>query len=491
MENNELIQPEPGPNRQRWAILRIVVLLTFMSTLDSSIVNIALPILSANLHEPISTITWVVTSYLIVISALMLLFGRLGDIKGNTLIFKYGILGFTAGSLLCGVSVSLVMLVVSRIIQAVGAAATMATSQGIIMQSFPASERGRALGFNGTSVALGSLIGPPLGGFIIAAFNWNFIFLINVPIGIAAFILAARILPKGTAVPERLDVKGAVLFGLSAAFLFYAIGSGEGVDFLNPLIVSGILTGLVLLAAFIFAERRCTQPLLDLSIFRNVLFSISIVCSFLVFVSLSSINILQPFYLQNARGLSSLAAGLMMMIYPVILAIAAPLSGYLSDKIGQKIPTLIGLCLSTIGYVGAAMMTVTTSFALTGFVYALLGLGNGLFQSPNTSLIMSSVPKNKLGVAGSINALVRNLGFIFGVLLATTVLFSSMSALYGGRVNDYVPGRPDLFIHGMRNAYLAVAGTCFAGMLITATRLFSRKTSNKENPGAGCETVRD
>ncbi|MCL2342355.1 MAG: MFS transporter, partial [Firmicutes bacterium] len=235
-------------------------------------------------------------------------------------------------------------------------------------------------------------------------------------------------------------------------------------------------------AVFILVERRQRQPMLDLSIFKNTLFTVSTICAFLVFVSLSSINILQPFYLQDARGLNSLTAGLVMMIYPVVLAVAAPLSGYLSDRIGQKSPTLIGLCLSTIGYVGAALMTVRTSLLLTGFVYGFLGVGNALFQSPNTSLIMSTVPKDKLGVAGSVNALARNMGFIFGVLLATSVLFASMSALYGQRVNDYVQGRPDLFIYGMRATYLVIAGVCFVGVLITAFRLFSRGKPKNERP---------
>ncbi|MCL2462883.1 MAG: MFS transporter, partial [Defluviitaleaceae bacterium] len=314
----------PAPDPRRWTILRIVVLMTLMSTLDSSIVNIALPNLSATMNEPISIITWVVTSYLIVICALALFFGRLGDIKGNTRIFKFGIIVFTSGSLLCGLSVNLTMLVISRVIQAVGAAAAMSTSQGIITHAFPAHDRGRALGFNGTSVAIGSLIGPPLGGIIVSALNWHFIFLINVPIGIVAFILAMRVLPKGKTVRESLDMKGIILFGLGAVAIFCAIGSGEDVDFLNPWVISVIALGVVLLVLFIIVERWQKQPMLDLSIFRNALFSVSVICAFLVFVSLSSINILQPFYLQNARSLSSLAAGLMMMIYPVVLAVAAP-----------------------------------------------------------------------------------------------------------------------------------------------------------------------
>ena len=464
-----------GPDPRRWMILRIVILITLMSSLDGNIVNIALPILSDRLNEPMSAITWIVTSYLLVICALALFFGRLGDIKGNTLIFKFGIIVFTCGSLLCGISVNLATLVICRIIQAVGAAASMATSQGIITQLFPPNERGRALGFNGTSVALGAMIGPPLGGFIISALSWHFIFLINVPIGAVAFILARRILPKGATLDEKLDIKGVILFGLSVALILCAIGSGEYMDFLNPLIGAALLIGIILFAAFIVTELRQKQPMLDLSIFKNSLFTISVACAFLVFVSLNSINILQPFYLQNACGLNALTAGLMMMIYPVILAVAAPLSGYLSDRIGQRLPTLIGLCFSVMGYVGAAFMTVSTSLVLTGFVYGFLGLGNALFQSPNTSLIMSSIPRHKLGVAGSINGLVRNLGFIIGVLLTTTILFSSMSARYGRPVNDYIAERPDLFIYGMRITYLSMACICFIGVLITATRLYTWK----------------
>ena len=160
-----------------------------------------------------------------------------------------------------------------------------------------------------------------------------------------------------------------------------------------------------------------------------------------------------------------------MMIYPIIMAVVSPLAGHLSDRIGQKIPTLIGLCLASIGYAGAAFMTVDASLVITGVVYFILAVGNALFQSPNVSLIMSSVPANKLGVAGSINAFVRNVGLIVGVLVSATALFAAMSARYGQPVNDYVQGRPDLFIYGMRAAYLVVAGICFAGALITALRL--------------------
>ena len=183
---------------KRWLILLTTVLLTFMAVLDSSIVNVALPVMAKKLDVSMASIEWVVTSYLIVIVGAILIFGRLADIKGKTTIFKFGIIIFTIGSLACGISNSLVMLVFSRGLQAIGAAATMATSQGIITHVFPSSERGRALGINGTFVALGAMIGPPIGGIIVSALSWNYIFLINLPIGILAFILAKNTLPKSS-----------------------------------------------------------------------------------------------------------------------------------------------------------------------------------------------------------------------------------------------------------------------------------------------------
>ena len=465
--------PETAPHPQRWKMLRITSTMSFLASLDTSIVNIALPGMSTTMNEPASSVTWIVTSYLIAICALMLFFGRLGDIKGNTKVYKSGVIIFTAGSLLCGISINLPTLVIARIVQAVGAASVMANNQGIIIQNFHANERGRAIGFNATCVALGTMLGPPLGGFIISTLSWHFIFLVNVPIGVVIYILCRRMLPKGVAVNESLDIKGALLFGLGAVLIFCAIGGGENVNFVNPFVISAILVGLVLMVVFILVERGQKHPMLDLSIFKNSLFTISVASALMVYASISSINIIQPFYLQKARGLTSFASGLILMTYPLVLAIASPFAGYLSDKIGQKIPTLVGLCISTTGYICAAFMTVNSSLVFSGLVYGLLGIGNALFQSPNTSLIMSSAPRNKVGVAGSINSLARNVGFIFGVLLSTSILFNAMSARYGRHVNDYIQGRPDLFVYGMRITYLVIAGVCFAGALLTAFRQFS------------------
>lgn len=465
--------------KNRWLILFNVVLMTFMACLDSSIVNVALPKMSEKLNVTMAAIEWVVTSYLIIISATILIFGRLGDIKGKTRIFKFGVVLFTIGSLMCGITSSLPFLVVARVIQAIGAAGTMSTSQGIITQVFPNNERGRALGISGTFVALGTMVGPPLGGFIVAL-RWEYIFLINVPIGILTFFMALRILPKAeTQLGEKLDLRGSILFIIAVVLMFGSITQGQTVGYTDPMIITGFVISIVALILFIILERKITAPLLHLSIFENKLFSLSIFCGFISFIAISCPNIIQPFYLQYAQKLSSSVTGLFMMIYPLVLAIVAPVSGYLSDKIGSEFLTFLGLMFTSTGLFLMSTLTQYSSLALLVVFVIIMSIGNGLFQSPNNSLIMSTVPKNKLGIAGSVNALIRNLGMVFGISLSTTLLYNRMSSKAGVHVVDYVPGRDDIFIYGMRWVYIVAAIICISGAALTAFRLYSMRQRKK------------
>lgn len=463
-------------NKSRWLILFTVVCMTFMCCLDSSIVNVALPVMADKLSVTMASIEWVVTSYLIVISATILIFGRLGDMKGKTNVFRFGIILFTFGSLMCGLSGSLPLLVLSRVVQAIGAAATMSTSQGIITQVFPNNERGRALGISGAFVALGIMVGPPLGGFIVSALSWKYIFLINVPIGIITFFMSYKNFPKAIRnKSERLDYKGAVLFTLAVIILFGAINRGQEYGYTKPIIILALITSLVFLFAFIFIEKRVEMPLLQLEIFENKLFSISVFCAFISFVAISCSNIIQPFYLQDVLKLTPAVTGIFMMVYPLILTIVAPISGYLSDKIGSEFLTFIGLIFTSIGlFLMSTLNEHSTLWVMSMFI-AIMSVGNGLFQSPNNSLVMSTVPRNKLGIAGSINALVRNLGMVFGISLSTTMLYNRMSHKIGYHVTNYVAGREDVFIYGMRWVYISAAIICIVGAAITAARLYNKK----------------
>ena len=469
-------------HKKRWIILLTTVLLTFMATLDGSIVNVALPVMAQKLSVSMASIEWVVTSYLIVIVGTILIFGRLADIKGKTTIFKLGIIIFTIGSLACGISNSLIMLVFSRGLQAIGAAGTMSTSHGIITHVFPSNERGRALGLNGTFVALGSMIGPPVGGIIVSIFSWQYIFLVNVPIGILALIFAMKTLPKSSNNEnEKLDIKGAVLFGLTMVLLFGALTFGKEIGFSNKIIIISLISSLVLFILFIKVEKGISQPLLNLQIFNNSLFSLSIFCAFISFVAISCSNIILPFYLQYVMKMTPSAAGVIMMVSPIILSVTAPMSGYMSDRVGSEVLTFIGLLGTSLGLF---LISTLTEYSYLGFLIAFIAImtiGNGMFQSPNNSLVMSTVDKDKLGIAGSINALVRNLGMVFGISLSTTLLYSLMSKKIGYHVTGYIEGRDDIFMYGMHYVYMAAAIICAIGAILTAYRLYGIRARVRAN----------
>ena len=215
-------------HKNRWIILAIVVLLPLMSSLDSNIVNIAIPTIEADLKINMASAEWVVSAYLIIISATILLFGRIGDMKSKGLVFINGILVFTIGSFLCGISGNIYLLVASRVVQAIGAGLVMSTNQGIITAVFPVTERGKALGVTGAAVALGALIGAGLGGIIITYLTWHYIFLINVPIGVVAYILARKYIPvEVLKTTEKIDGKGVLTFFISIVFIFSAIMIGQ------------------------------------------------------------------------------------------------------------------------------------------------------------------------------------------------------------------------------------------------------------------------
>lgn len=463
-------------NKNRWVILFVVVMVTFMATLDGSIVNVALPVMAKSLKVTSAGIQVVVTSYLIIISATILIFGRLGDIVGKTKVFKFGIALFTLGSLFCGITSSLPALVFARVIQAIGASGAMANSQGIITHVFPANERGRALGITGTFVALGALIGPPLGGFIIDATSWEYIFLINVPIGIIILFYSFKILPKSHKTAKvRFDGLGALLFVFAIVPLFAALGQGQEIGFTKPIILLGFLIAIISFTLFIMVEKKRENPLLQLQIFENKLFSLSIFCGFISFVAMFCSTIIQPFYLQDVMKFSPSTTGLVLMIYPLILSVVSPFSGHLSDKIGSEILAFIGLVFTSLGLFLMSALNENSSITTMVLFIAVMSIGNGLFQSPNNSLVMSTVPKDKLGIAGSVNALVRNLGMICGIALSTTILYNRMSYKIGYHVTTYVASRNDAFIYGMKTVYIIAAAICMFGAILTSLRLFSSK----------------
>ena len=470
------------PYKNKWIILITILLLTFMSTLDGSIVNVALPTMAKELSVNTQSISWVVSAYLIGICTVILAFGKLGDLKGKMKIFKIGVFSFTVGSLMCGLSPTLPILIISRILQALGAAASMATSQGIITEAFPKNERGRALGLNGTFVALGSMAGAPLGGFLISIFSWNYIFLINIPIGIIAFIFCEKFLPKEHVKARKFpDIKGFLLFVIAIVTFFIAIIQGGALGYGNLFIIISFIISIITFVLFIYVEKKTYEPMLDLDIFKSKLFSISIFCAFLSFVAIFCLLIVNPFYLHYTMEYTPAFTGLLMMFYSVVLTITALFSGILSDKVSSEFLIILGLVVMAIGFFLMTLLNASTPVPMFLALTAIIGFGAGLFQSPNNSLVMSSVSKDKLGIAGSVNALVRNIGMTVGISVATILLYNRMSYKAGYKVLTYIVENDNIFLYGMRYVYIAAGIICIIGAGITFIRFYNSKIKYSTN----------
>ncbi|KLU59368.1 multidrug resistance protein Stp [Peptococcaceae bacterium CEB3] len=418
----------------RWFILANVALGTFMSTLDASIVQVALPTMAIKLHAGLAVLQWVVTAYLLTISSLLPIFGKLADMWGRGRLYLSGFVLFTLGSALCGLTNNIWFLVGMRVLQAVGASMLMANSQALIVAAFPLEERGRALGLSGTMVALGSLTGPALGGILVGLISWRAIFYVNVPIGIVAFLGALVILPNDNAKQEsvRFDSTGSLLFALGMISLLYALNNGQDAGWDSAGILGAFALGLLLLAAFVWAERRTSDPIIDFDIYRNIPFLIGNLSAFLSFAGQFTYTMLMPFYLQTVLNYSATQVGLLMTAFPLAMAIAAPLSGYASDKHGPVALTTGGLATMALGIFYLVLLTPHSPFWQIVPGPLLMGIGAGMFNSPNNSSVMSSVPKSKLGIAGGLNALVRNVGMIVGTTLSVTLFEIRQAALLAG-----------------------------------------------------------
>jgi len=466
---------------RHWLILVAVGLFSFMATLDASIVNIALPTIAKELRIQVNQTTWAVAIYLIGVSALLILFGKLGDLMGKIKIFKIGTVIFTFGSLIAGINLGIWFLLFARFIQALGASMTMSNSFGITTSTFPSQMRGRAMSMIGIFVSLGSVTGPALGGLLLQFLPWSYIFWINVPVGIIAILLGEKLFPKSLPRNQKIyiDWRGTILFFLTIASLFLGIEIGQNLGFDNIFALITIAGACLTLILFIHVELHCKNPLLDLKIFRNQLFTISIISAMLIFITNFFASIIMPFYLQNLREFSPGFAGVIMTTFPIVMLMIGPIGGFLGDKFDKEWITFIGLFFVVFAQLGYTHFNENSSILTIIIFTSINASGTALFQSPNNALVMSSVAHNSLGVAGSVNALARNLGMITGISIATTTLFASMSRKVGHRVTTYIPERPDIFLAGMHTAFFLSFGLALITLLITAFRLFSRINNKK------------
>ncbi|PIU27362.1 MFS transporter [Candidatus Aquicultor secundus] len=440
-----------------WYVLATVFVGTFMGPLDSSIVNIAIPSLTKYFSVGITTVEWVVMAYLLTTSSLLLSTGRLGDMVGHKRIYIIGFLTFTAASALCGISGSVQQLVFFRVVQAVGATCMFSSSPAILTDAFP-TERGKALGLISISVAIGLTVGPTLGGFIVHNFGWRWIFFVNIPIGIIASIMAAFIL-KESKLPtvKRFDFAGATTAFLALFSVLLALSMGDKWGWRSSSTIGLLLAAVVFAAAFLYFENKVEEPMLDLSLFRIRLFTTANISALINYASLFIATFLTPFYLRDVFGESIQTTGLVLTVIPLFIGLVAPISGTLSDKIGSRMLSSLGLTINALALLGLSRTSVSTGILPVALFLGLFGFGAGLFQSPNSSAIMGAVPRHRLGIAAGMQATMRSVGMVLGVAMA------------GAIVGTYAPAGP-ADPHMASAIHIAfVSGSVIAGIGVVAS----------------------
>src|SRR5699024_8932472 len=280
--------------------------------------------------------------------------------------------------------------------------------------------------------------------------------------------------------PKKFDTKGFLAYFVTLLLFFSAIFIGQAVGFTKPYIIVTFVVALICLWLFLRIEQRVANPMIELRIFKNNNFTLGLVAGFFIFVTNFFFNVVSPFYLENALGIAASTAGYILMAFPLVQVVVAPISGKISARVNPIILTIVGLVVIEIAQLGYLAFNLKTSIWFILLFIGLNGLGNGLFQAPNNTMIMSSVETHDLGIAGGLNALSRNLGMIIGVSVSTTVLFLSMSQFYGQPVTTYIEGRPDIFIDGMRVTMTFAVVICLIAIVMSVVRLIKSGRSKNE-----------
>ncbi|GBE03471.1 multidrug resistance protein stp [bacterium BMS3Abin09] len=410
---------------RKWRTLQAVMLGTFIAPLDASIVNTILPFFTSVFHADISLVQWIPTVYLLVISCLILIFGRLGDMVGHKIIYLTGVGLFSVTSLFCGLSQNIWMLITFRGFQGIAGAMLLSVGPAIVTSAFPARERGKALGVFTTSIAIALALGPTLGGMITEYLSWRFVFFINIPIGAFAVMFGLRTIPLGKRNKgQRLDWPGAItLFIFLSSILLYmnkakdwGWSSAGSVMLLVCASVSGVW--------FIRTEKKAPQPMVDLDLFKNRVFALGNVSLLLNFIAAYTVVFLTPFYLTLIMKLPISRVGLVMATFPLVMLVVSPLSGTISDHIGYRVLTCSGMLICSFAMVLFSRLTAANRMMDVVWYLLIFSLGTSAFMTPNSSAVMGSIPKKYLGIASGILANMRSLGMILGIAISGAVFYN-------------------------------------------------------------------
>ena len=482
-------QAAPPPSHDdpsyKWKVLLVTGSGIYMSTLSNGIVNVALPVLTREFDASLVLAQWVVLAYILCITGLLLPAGRLADMLGRKEVFLTGFVVFASGAALCGLAPNLQWLIAARVLQGIGGAMVQANSGALVTLAFPRSERGRALGMIGSSVSAGALSGPVIGGLITAYLGWRWAFYVIVLVSVIATPVGLWLLRKAPVNrDQRFDLPGATLFMLAVGSLMLGLNRGPLSGWSSPLVVGLLSVSLVSTVVFLMVERRVSQPTVDLRLFRNRGFSAAVGAGFLSFLAISTTVLLMPFYFQYVLRLPPDQAGLLLAVQSFTMMVFSPISGWLSDHLGSRMMTSVGLTLEVIGLGSIAMLTENDHPLWAAARLAVLGLALAVFNSPNSSAMYGSVPPERLGLVGGFQALTRNLGQSIGQTLAGTLwsvgtlaavgavaAAGTAGALTGADTSAATQAPPEAMMAGFRLAF-TWATVVAAGALLVS--LFGR-----------------
>jgi EmrB/QacA subfamily drug resistance transporter len=436
----------------RWALASLSLSMLLCS-LGTSIANVGLPTLAQAFNASFQDVQWIVLAYLLAITTLIVSVGRLGDITGRRRLLLSGILLFTSASVLCGVAPTLWLLIAARAGQGLGAAIMMALSMAFVGETVPKAKTGSAMGLLGTMSALGTALGPSLGGVLIAGLGWRAIFLVNVPLGILTFVLAYRSLPEDRRGPKTeragFDTMGTLLLALTLAAYALAMTLGRGR--FGPLNMALLLAAGFGVALFARAEAKAASPLIRLAMFRDPVLSASLAMSALVSTVLMATLVVGPFYLSGALGLDAAVVGLVLSVGPLVVALTGVPAGRMADRFGAQRMTIVGLIGIAAGSFMLSMLPAT--LGIPGYIAPLVVItaGYALFQTANNTAVMTDIPTDQRGVMSGMLNLSRNLGLVTGASVMGAVFALAAATI------DITTARPEAIAAGLRVTFAVAA----------------------------------
>lgn len=459
-----------------WRFFLVVSVGVFLSTMDSSMINVALPSMLRDFGTTLAETEWVALIYLLTITVTLLVWGRLSDRLGTGRVYLLGMLVFTVGTVACYLTSTLAALVFSRFVQACGAAMMMSSGPAIIKMVFPIHQLGRALGLIGVATSIGLMAGPVISGFLIRYFSWRAIFLVTVPVSLSFFFIGwywfRSALPATSPDCPRRSCFDWAGFGIWALLVSMIVLAATHHGTLPLAIQLGIaLLFCLLCLLFRKVEHLAVEPLLPPSVFENRQYTIAILCAALSFVVLFVVLILVPFYLDYVLRYPVDRIGLVMTAVPLAVFVVSPLSGWLYDRIGARFLTTFGLALCCLALLLLCLLDQHVRALDVAWRLTLLGIGQALFLSPNSASVLASVEAHRLATASAILATARNLGMLAGVTLAGLVFSKVFFWLTGGLdLKEFSPEQTAAFIRSLRVTFGLTAVLAMIGALLSSRR---------------------